>query len=118
MAKNKSKRKQNVPTTLEYSEEGVSIYGQVLKPLGSCRFKVSCSDSIIRVCKARGSFHRRVWINESDIVLLVFREGEPNKGDIVRKYLPYEVKVLRDSKEIPENFNREETVTNFEFETI
>ncbi|KAG0440718.1 Eukaryotic translation initiation factor 1A [Dictyocoela muelleri] len=104
--------------SLVYAEEGVSIYGQVIKPMGAGRFEVLCSDSIRRLCKLRGSLLRRIRISPDDIVLICFRIGEPKKGDIVYKYFLSEVKILKDSREIPENFTDEVDSFNIEFDNI
>lgn len=95
------------------------MYGQIVRPFGSGRFEVVCSDSLLRVCKIRGSLHKRVWIQPNDIVLVLIRENEPHKGDIILKYFPPEVKILRDNKHIPDNFMEEaEKGVNLEFDNI
>lgn len=94
----------NAQRTMIYAEPGISEYGQVTRAFGSGRFEVVCTDSSTRVCKVRGSMYKRVWIQINDIVLVSNRE-EDNKGDIIHKYFPYEIKQLKDSKLIPENFS-------------
>lgn len=104
--------------TMVFAEPGVSVYGQVTRAFGTGRFEIACSDAITRICKIRGSFHRRVWIQVNDIVLVSLR-GEDEKGDIFHKYYPYEIKQLRKSNAIPDNFvDTEATTANIEFDAL
>ncbi|KAF7684559.1 Eukaryotic translation initiation factor 1A [Astathelohania contejeani] len=115
----KRDKRGNSNRTISYAIEGESIYGQVERPLGNARFEIICSDGVIRICKVRGSLHKRVWIQQNDIVLVSFREGDPNKGDIILKYFPQEVKILRDNKQIPDDFTASmEIPANVEFDSI
>ncbi len=45
----------------------------------------------------------RVWIAVGDLVLVSNREFEDDKGDIIHKYTPDEVKDLKKHGEIPES---------------
>merc|ERR1711915_829149 len=116
----KGGRKKHIDTqrTMVYAEPGASVYGQITRAFGNGRFEVACSDSITRICKVRGSFYRRVWIQANDIVLVSLR-GEDEKGDIFHKYHPYEIKQLKKSNAIPENFvDTEATTANIEFDAL
>lgn len=117
----KGGRKQHIDTqrTMVFAEQNKSVYGQVIRAFGNGRFEVACSDSLNRVCKIRGSFRRRVWIQQNDIVLISLRGEEDGKGDIFHKFYPYEIKQLRESNLIPDNFlETENTTTNIEFDHI
>lgn len=113
------KKNADIQRTMVYAESGASTYGQISRAFGSGRFEVICADSSIRTCKVRGSLYKRVWIQINDIVLVSNRE-ENDKGDIIHKYYPYEIKQLRDSKLIPDSFtgNRENVTANIEFDNI
>lgn len=76
-----------------YREDN-QLYGLVEKLLGDKRVLCKCSDKIERICHIRGKFHRRVWINTGDMVLISLREFEPEKGDIIHKYTHEESKFL------------------------
>lgn len=103
--------------TLVFASEGVSVYGHVIRPFGQCRFEVDCSDMMKRVAKVAGRMHKREFIKENDYVLVCLRPGEDKKGDIICKYYPSEIKVLKANKELPDTFgdNVGENL-NFEFE--
>ena len=82
-------------------EEGTD-YAQVKKILGRSHAEVFCfSDAKIRSCRIVGKFHRRIYINNLDIVLIYIHEYEQDKGDIIYKYTIDEAKKLQANGEIP-----------------
>lgn len=83
----------NFKREILYREDN-QLYGLVEKMLGDKRVLCKCSDKIERICHIRGKFHRRVWINTGDMVLISLREFEPDKGDIIHKYTNEEGKFL------------------------
>lgn len=85
---------------LVFAEEEGTVYGQIICPLGQGQFKVSCSDGIYRTAKVRGRDYRRVRMIPGDIVLLRVRDGDEKRADIDRKYMPKEVKILKEDGEI------------------
>ena len=79
------------------------MYGIIHKILGSGRFIVLCDDKIQRLCHIRGNMYKKIWINVDDTVLLSIRQFELDKGDIILKYTPEEVRRLRNLKELPDD---------------
>lgn len=103
-----------------FMEEGETIYGQVLAPLGSSRFSVLCSDTVTRQCKLRGNMRKTVWVQPNDVVLVSLRHDQADSGDICKKYQMHEVKFLRANNLIPENMKQdtEDMKAEFEFQRI
>ena len=101
---------------LLYQEEG-QVYGQISKLLGNSRVLCNCFDKEERQCTIRGKLKNRVWMNVGDIVLISLRDIDPQKGDIIHKYLPGEIKRLIKDGEIPESikFNEEDGAGDDEF---
>ncbi|KAM0688144.1 Serine/threonine-protein kinase 16 [Conglomerata obtusa] len=115
----KKKNRDMISRTITYSTPGLSVYGQIIRPLGQGRFYVNCSDYIQRTAKVCGRMHKKTWITINDFVLVSLRPEEDAKGDIVCKYLPNEVKILRESHQLPEEFgNEDKKAYNIEFENI
>ena len=54
---------------LVYPGQG-EVVGVVVKLLGFDRILVKCQDGAERLCRIRGKMKRRVWIRESDIVIV------------------------------------------------
>ncbi|KAI5180428.1 translation initiation factor 1A [Nematocida sp. AWRm80] len=101
-------------------EEDNTIYGQVVAALGSSRFEVLCIDAIPRKCALRGNMHKSVWVQPNDIVLVAKNDDQKDTGYICKRYLPSEVKILRQNNLIPENFKQdaEDNQGEFEFQKI
>ena len=74
--------------------------GQVLglceQRVGGSRMKVRCLDGKERICRIPGRLKRRLWVREGDILLIEPWElGGDEKGDVVYKYRPIQVGVLK-----------------------
>ncbi len=77
----------------------------VVKLLGDGKVELSCCDGITRIGVIRGNMkgRRKVWIRKNDIVLISLRDFEKRKADIIHKFTPDEVCLLRKEHEIPES---------------
>lgn len=63
------------------------VLGIIEELLGACRFKVTCSDGHLRLCRIPGKFRKRVNVYVGDIVLISPWSVEANeKGDILWIY--------------------------------
>lgn len=73
------------------------VFGVVTALLGGSRMRVDCKDSKERICRIPGKLRNRIWVKEGDVVIVEPWEIEgDSKGDIVWRYLPLQVRVLRD----------------------
>ena len=58
--------------------------------------KVRCLDGRTRICRIPGRLKRRLWVGEGDVLLIEPWElGGDDKGDVVYKYRPIQVGVLK-----------------------
>lgn len=109
----------NIDRALVFADNETTVYGQIISPLGQGQFKTSCSDGLIRTARVRGKDNKRVWIRPNDIVLLSIREGSPDRADIELRYMPKEVKILRDNNYIGDSFvNDDEGGLKIDFDQI
>lgn len=74
--------------------------GQVLglceQRVGGSRMKVRCMDGKTRICRIPGRLKRTLWVRDGDILLIEPWElSGDDKGDVVYKYKPIQVDVLR-----------------------
>merc|ERR1719265_1535642 len=44
-----------------------------------------CFDGVKRLCHIRGKLRKKVWINQSDIVLIGLRDYQDAKADVIKK---------------------------------
>lgn len=89
-------RPQRKARELLYAEDG-TMYAVVKATLGAGRVQVEDSAGDLRVCKVRGSMHKREFVRVNDLVLISLREFETaqKKGDVVWKYTEDEARQLR-----------------------
>lgn len=96
-AKNSQQAARHIP----FKEE-LQDYGVVQNLLGSGRLKVLClTDKVERLGTIRGNMYKKVWINKDDIILVSLREYQDDKCDVIFKYKPDEVKILKKQGQIP-----------------
>lgn len=108
----------DVSRPLAFADNETTVYGQIVSPMGQGQFKVSCSDGIPRTAKVRGRDHKRVWIRPGDIVLLSLREGVPGRADVELRYMPGEVKILKDNNYIGDSFVNDESNLKIDFDQL
>ena len=87
---------------LQLKEEGQE-YGIVTRMLGNGRLECYCYDGKTRLCTIRGTMRRKVWINQSDTILIGLREYQDDKADVIHKFLPDEARELKKLGEIPKD---------------
>jgi len=95
---------------LVFREDGQE-YAQVTKILGNGRLKAMCFDGVERLCHIRGKLRKKVWIAQSDIVLVGLRDFQDCKADVILKYSPDEARNLKSYGEFPDSVKINETVT-------
>merc|ERR1719190_131805 len=54
-----------------------------------------CFDGVKRLCHIRGKLRKKVWIAQSDIVLVGLRDYQDAKADVILKYSPDEARNLK-----------------------
>ena len=95
---------------LVFREDGQE-YAQVTKMLGNGRLEAMCFDGVKRLCHIRGKLRKKVWINQSDIILAGLRDYQDAKADVILKYSADEARNLKSYGEFPETVKINETVT-------
>ena len=76
-------------------DEPDCIYGYVEKKLGGNRIEARCSDRQIRQVIIPGAFHKKIWINPQDVILVQIDSLNPKGGYIRYKYNPDEISELK-----------------------
>merc|ERR1719347_1531289 len=94
---------------LVFKEDGQE-YAQVTKMLGNGRLEAMCFDGVKRLCHTRGKLRKKVWINQSDIILVGLRDYQDAKADVILKYSADEARNLKSYGEFPESIKINETV--------
>lgn len=87
-------------------------YAQIVKILGGEYVQCYCFDGVQRLCHIRGAMRKRVWLISGDIILIGLREYQDNKADVLLKYSPSEVRMLKSKGLLPNNIVVEEKIQN------
>ena len=93
---------------LEEPEEG-QTYAIVQELMGNGRLKALCSDNQSRLAKIRGSLRKmsnKIIIEKNDLILVSFRDFEPDKVDVLHKYNYEEANLIMQTFEIPDCIRR------------
>jgi len=93
-------------------------YAQVTKMLGNGRLEAMCFDGSKRLCHIRGKLRKKVWINQSDIILVGLRDYQDTKADVILKYSADEARSLKAYGELPESAKIEDVQFAPEEDTI
>lgn len=105
--KEQEEREQEEIRRTRMPREG-QIIGMCEQRVGGSRMKVRCMDGKNRICRIPGRLKRRLWVREGDILLIEPWEfGGDEKGDVVFKYRPLQVKVLKRRGLLKEMFQEE-----------
>merc|ERR1712072_222220 len=75
-----------------------------------------CFDGVKRLCHIRGKLREKLWINQSDIVLISLRDYQDAKADVILKYSADEARNLKSYGEFPESVKINETVDFHNFD--
>ncbi|KAL0489651.1 translation initiation factor 1A [Acrasis kona] len=87
---------------LVLKEEGQE-YGVVTKMLGNGRLEAFCYDGKTRQAHIRGNMRKKVWVNQSDTILISLRDYQDDKADVIHKYNPDEARQLKKMGELPDS---------------
>jgi len=93
---------ENMKRELVFKEDGQE-YAQVTKMLGNGHLEAQCFDGVKRLCHIRGKLRKKVWINQSDIILIGLRDYQDSRADVIMKYSSDEARNLKAYGELPEN---------------
>ncbi|MBI3027238.1 translation initiation factor eIF-1A [Candidatus Woesearchaeota archaeon] len=75
---------------------GRETFGIIEQRLGGSRMRVRCLDGKTRICRIPGRLTRKLWVRESDIVIIEpWEYSGDQKGDIIYKYTPTQVVYLK-----------------------
>lgn len=76
--------------------KGKEVLGIVEKLLGGCKLQVLCTDSHRRICRIPGKLRRRIWVRETDVVLVEPWDVQSDiRGDIIYRYTKNQSAELR-----------------------
>ena len=64
-----------------------------------------CFDGVKRLCHIRGKLRKKLWKNNSDIILIGLRDYQDQKADVILKYNTEEARNLKAYGELPDHIH-------------
>ncbi len=92
MDKKNSGEEQKIRVRMPRQGEFIGIIDQ---RVGAGRMIIRCNDGKSRNCRVPGRLRRALWLREGDYVIVQPWEFDNDKGDILFKYYPNQVGVLK-----------------------
>jgi translation initiation factor 1A len=93
--KNQPEVDPNAPVRVRIPK-GKEIIGIIAQRCGGSRMLISCMDGKSRNCKVPGRLRRGMWLREGDVVIVEPWEFDDDKGYIMYKYTPNQVRKLKE----------------------
>jgi translation initiation factor 1A len=107
--KHKRGKKGGTETTRELVlKDDEQEYAVAEKMLGNSRIQLKCTDGKDRLGIIRGAMKKKIWIQMGDLVLVSTRDYQDNKADIIHKYTPDEVRILKKKGEVANKIKTKE----------
>jgi translation initiation factor 1A len=78
----------------------LEMYGKVVQLMGVNNIKILCEDGIERNCRIPGKMFKHIWIKPNDIVIVKLWDFQPIKGDVIWRYLNFQVTQLEKQNEM------------------
>ena len=76
----------------------------VTKLMGTNQVRVYCEDGKERQLRIPGKMKKRVWLRENDIIVAKMWDFQPEKGDVVWRYLGNQVEWLKRNHKLDKLF--------------
>lgn len=108
----KGKKPSNINNQIVFREDGEE-YAIVQKMLGGSRCEVLLPDNTTKIAIIPGKMRRRSsWISTNDLLLVSIRDFEESKCDVLFRYFPTQINILKRKKMLSEIFIKQLTTTD------
>lgn len=88
----KNSNTQNVNRRMRVpNKDELEMFGVVSQLMGVNNVSVMCEDGKERICRIPGKMFKHIWLKQGDLVIVKLWDFQPTKGDIVWRYLGFQV---------------------------
>ena len=84
---------QNIRVKVPNKRE-LEMFGVVTQLMGVNNISIMCEDGKQRICRIPGKMFKHIWIKQGDLVIVKLWDFQPTKGDVVWRYLGFQVSAL------------------------
>lgn len=96
--KRQKKSSEHAEKKITLPNSNQEIFAQVIKLYGGKNIGVKCSDDVDRMARIPGKLYKKQWMQVNDIVLVLTDETDDKACEIICKYNPAEVHLLKSMK--------------------
>ncbi len=76
------------------NKNDLEMFGVVTQLVGVNNISIMCEDGKDRICRIPGKMFKHIWIKQGDLVIVKLWDFQPTKGDVVWRYLGFQVSAL------------------------
>lgn len=76
------------------NKKELEMFGVVTQLMGVNNTSIMCEDGKERICRIPGKMFKHIWIKQGDLVIVKLWDFQPTKGDVVWRYLGFQVNAL------------------------
>ncbi|MEI8364302.1 MAG: translation initiation factor eIF-1A [archaeon] len=72
----------------------LEMFGKVIQLMGVNNIQIICEDGKERICRIPGKMFKHIWLKPGDIVIIKLWDFQPTKGDVVWRYIGFQITQL------------------------
>ncbi len=73
----------------------LEMFAIAIQLVGGDKIKALCEDKKERICRIPGKMRKRVWIREGDLIIVKLWDFQPEKADVVWRYIKVQTNHLK-----------------------
>jgi len=94
------------------NKKDLEMYGVITQLMGVNNVSVMCEDGKERICRIPGKMFKHIWIKQGDLVIVKLWDFQPVKGDVVWRYLGFQINVLEKRNLLTEMYKHAQSSSN------
>lgn len=97
------------------NKKDLEMFGVVTQLMGVNNISIMCEDGKERVCRIPGKMFKHIWIKQGDLVIVKLWDFQPTKGDVVWRYLGFQINALEKKGILAEMYKFAQSTQNRDF---
>lgn len=94
------------------NKKDLELFGVVTQLMGVNNISIMCEDGKERICRIPGKMFKHIWIKQGDLVIVKLWDFQPTKGDVIWRYLGFQVAALERKGLLTEMNKHAQSTTN------
>lgn len=94
------------------NKDELEMFGVVSQLMGVNNVSVMCEDGKERICRIPGKMFKHIWLKQGDLVIVKLWDFQPTKGDIVWRYLGFQVSSIEKKGLLTEMYKHAQSISS------